>query len=77
MEAQRRREGVVPIVLDLCTRWGWMVNATPRPLYSLVRHRYPLYRTGGLMGPSADLEGCGEEKNLLFLLGFEPQIVKT
>ena len=35
--------------------WGWVVNATPRPLYS--RERGPVSIVGG-MGPRADLDGC-------------------
>jgi len=34
---------------------GWVVNATPWPLYPLERDY-----TGGRMGPRAGLEGCGE-----------------
>ena len=62
MEAHSGGGGVVPIVLNLCIRWGWMVNAPPRSRYPRERPRYPLYMTGGLLGPSADREGYGEEK---------------
>jgi len=36
---------------------GWLVNATPRPLYS--RERPGTHCTGGWVGPRAGLEGCG------------------
>ena len=29
---------------NLSCRWGWVVNATPRPLYPRERNRYALYR---------------------------------
>jgi len=73
MEAQRVRGGVVPIVLNLCTRWVWMVNAASRPLYPLVRPWYPLYGTGRFMGPSADLEGYGEEEICCSYWGSNPK----
>ena len=39
-------------------RWGWVVNATPRPLYP--RERPGTYCTGGWVGPRAGLDGCGK-----------------
>jgi hypothetical protein len=38
----------------LGTRWGWVVNATPRPLYPGKESRYPLYRM--LVGPQSRSE---------------------
>ena len=37
---------------------GWVVNATPRPLYP--RERPGTHCTGGWVGPRAGLEGCGK-----------------
>jgi len=37
---------------------GWMVNATPRPLYP--RERPGTHCTGGWVGPRAGLDGCGK-----------------
>jgi hypothetical protein len=37
---------------------GWMVNATPRPLYP--RERLDTHCIGGLVGPKAGLDGCGK-----------------
>ena len=38
-------------VINLGTRWGWVLHATPRPLYPRENTRYPLYsRLGGLQG---------------------------
>jgi len=39
---------------------GWVVNATPRPLYS--RKRPDTHCIGGWMGPRAGLEGCGKSR---------------
>jgi hypothetical protein len=36
---------------------GWMVNATPRPLYPKERHPVPNY-IGGWVVPRAGLDGC-------------------
>jgi hypothetical protein len=50
-------------VLDVGTRWRWMVSFTPLPLYSRGKSpRYPLYRRMG--GPQSPSGHCGEEKNL-------------
>ena len=37
---------------------GWVVNATPRPLYPQERHG--TYCTGGRVDPRADLDGYGK-----------------
>jgi hypothetical protein len=48
--------------LDLCTRWGWVTNITPLPLYVLGKSpQYPLIRRLG--GPQSRSGRCGEEKN--------------
>jgi hypothetical protein len=41
--------GIAPRILDLGTRWRWMVNFTARPLYPQAKSpRYPLdERLGG------------------------------
>jgi hypothetical protein len=49
-------------ILDLGTKWRWVVSFTPRPLYSLGKSpRYPLDKRLG--GPQNLCECCGEEKN--------------
>ena len=48
-KAQRGVEVQLYSFFNLAARWGWVVNATPRPLYP----RYPLYRRlGGPQGRS-------------------------
>ena len=39
---------------------GWVVNATPRPLYP--RERPGTHCTGGWVGPRACLDGCGKSR---------------
>ena len=41
-------------------RWGWVVSATPRPLYP--RERPGTHRTGGWVSPRAGLDGCGKSR---------------
>jgi catalase len=33
MNAQRGSRGIALLFFNLGARWGWVVNATPRPLY--------------------------------------------
>ena len=40
--------------------WGWVVIATPRPLYHRDRNGTDYIR--GWMGPRADLDGCGKSR---------------
>jgi len=40
---------------------GWVVNATPRPLYP-QRKRAGAHCIGGWLGPRAGLEGCGKSR---------------
>jgi hypothetical protein len=39
---------------------GWVVNATPRPLYP--RERPTTYCVGGWVGPRIGLDGCGKSR---------------
>jgi len=41
---------------NLGARYGWVVNATPRPLCS--RERPGIHCAEGLVGPSVGLDGC-------------------
>jgi hypothetical protein len=58
-------------ILDLGTRWRWVVRFIPKSFYSQGKSpQYPLNRRlGGLQSQS----GCyGEEKNLFHLTGTKP-----
>jgi hypothetical protein len=56
MKAQRGSRGILYSSLNLCARWGWVVNATPRPRYP--REWPGTHCTGGWVGPRAGLDGC-------------------
>jgi hypothetical protein len=47
-------------LINLGGRWGWLVNATPRPLYP--RERLGTHCTEGWVGPRAGLDGCGKSR---------------
>jgi hypothetical protein len=54
--------GIAPRILDLDTRWKWVVSFTPQPLYRQGKSpRYPLDRRLG--GPQSRSGRGGEEKN--------------
>jgi hypothetical protein len=53
--------GIAPSILDLGTRWSWVVSFTPRPLYLQGKSpRYPLDRRLG--GTQSRSGRGGEEK---------------
>jgi hypothetical protein len=58
-------------ILDLGTRWRWVVSSTPRPSLPQGKSlRYPLDRR--LSGPQSRSGRGGEEKNSQPPLGIEP-----
>jgi hypothetical protein len=62
---------IAPHVLDLGTRWRWVVSFTSRPLYPQGKNPwYPLNRRLG--GPQSRSGRGGEEKNSQPLPGLEP-----
>jgi hypothetical protein len=73
MEAYWGSGGVTLRILDLVTRWRWVVSFTIRLLYPQGKSTwYPLDRR---MGGSQSRSGCGgEEKNSQPLPGLEPPI---
>ena len=60
MKAQRGSTGITLLFPNLGARWGWVVNATPRPLYTRERPGTPC--TGGRVGPGAGLDGCRKSR---------------
>jgi len=56
MKAQRESRGVALLFFNLDAGWGWVVNATPRPLYS--RERPGTHCLGGWVGHRAGLDRC-------------------
>jgi hypothetical protein len=58
-------------ILDLGTRWRWVVSFMPRSLYPRGNsHHFPLDTRLG--GPQRRSGHCGEEKSVLSLSGIEP-----
>jgi hypothetical protein len=66
--------GIAPRILDLGTRWRWVVSFTPRPLYP--RGNSPAYPLDRRLGGPQSRCGRGEEKNSQPLLGLEPPIIQ-
>jgi hypothetical protein len=53
--------GIAPLLsVYLGTRWGWVVNTTPRPL--CPRERPGTHCTGGWVGLGAGLDRCGKPR---------------
>ena len=50
---------------------GWVVNATPQPLYP--REKPGTHCIGGWVGPRAGLDGCGKSRPKP---GFDPRTVQ-
>jgi hypothetical protein len=62
-------------ILDLSTRWRWVVSSTPRPLYTQGKNPwYPLDRRPG--GHQSRSGYVGEEKISQPLSGLEPPIIR-
>jgi hypothetical protein len=59
-------------ILNLGTRWRWVLSFTPRPLYPWVKS--PRYPFNMRLGEPQSQSGCsGVEKNLLPLPGIKPR----
>jgi hypothetical protein len=67
--------GIAARILDLSTRWRWVVSFTPRPLYPQGKSPwYPLVMQ--LSGPQSRSGHRGEEKNSQPLSGLKPLIIQ-
>jgi len=72
MKAYWSSGGIALRILDLGTRWGWVVSVTLRPLCPKGKSsRYPLDRRR-LGGPQGRSGRSGEEKNSEPAPGIEP-----
>jgi hypothetical protein len=61
------------IILDLGTRWRWVVSFMPRPLYPQGKSPPSPYPLDRRLGGPQNQSGCFRvEKNLFPLLGIEP-----
>jgi hypothetical protein len=75
MKAYWGSEGIAPLILDLGTRWRWVVSFTTRLLYPQGNSpRYPLDRRLGR--PQSRSGRGGEQKNSQPLTGLEPPIIQ-
>jgi hypothetical protein len=75
MEAYWESESIAPRILDLGSRWRWVVSFTPRPFYPQEKSPwYPLDRRLG--GPQMRSGRGGEEKNSQALPRFEHLIIQ-
>jgi hypothetical protein len=52
MEAEGERRQLL-LILDLLTRWGWVVSVTPLPLFTPGEITPGIHCTGGWVGPTA------------------------
>jgi hypothetical protein len=56
MKALGGEEVELLLILDLGTRWGWVVSVTPRPRFSPGERNPGTHCTGGWVGPRAGLD---------------------
>jgi hypothetical protein len=71
MKAYGGSGSIPPRILDLGTRWRWVVSFTPRPLYP--QRKRPWYPLGELQ---SRFGRGGEKKNSQPLPGLEPPIIQ-
>jgi hypothetical protein len=75
MKAYWDSGGIAPRILNLGTRWRWVVRFTPRPLYPQGKSPwYPLHRRLG--GKQSRSGRGGEEKNSHPLPRLDPPIIQ-
>jgi hypothetical protein len=65
---------IASLILSIGTRWRWVVNFTPRPLFSPGKN-YDTDWVGGCVGPTAGLDGYWGEK-ISLPPGFESRTVQ-
>jgi hypothetical protein len=56
MKALGGRGGIAPTIVDLGSRWRWVVSVTPRPRFSPGERTPGTHCTGGWVGPRAGLD---------------------
>jgi len=74
MKPYRGRRGTVPLILNLCTRWGSGVKTTPGRS-TPGKEKDPL--NNRLRQPTSRPKRFGEDKNVLPLTGFESRTVQS
>jgi hypothetical protein len=74
MEAYWGSESIAPRIIDLGTRWRWVVSFTPRPFYP--QGKSPFYPLDRRLGGPQTRPRCGGEKNSQPLSGLEPPYIQ-
>ena len=66
------------LLINLGTRWRWVVNIIFRPLYTREKS-HGIHFIGGWLDPKVGLDGCGEKKISLPQRGsnLEPRTVQA
>jgi hypothetical protein len=59
-------------ILDLGTRWGWVVSVTPLPRFTPGERTPGTHCTGGWVGPRTGLDTEGREQILCLCRGSNP-----
>jgi hypothetical protein len=60
------------LILNLGTRWGWVVSITPRPRFTPGERTPGTHWTGGWVGPRASLDAEARRKILCLCRGSNP-----
>jgi hypothetical protein len=68
-----REEVQLLLILDLGSRWRWVVSVTPRPRFTPGERTPGTHCTGGWVGPRAGLDTEARGKILSSLPGIEPR----
>jgi len=74
LKSYKRHRVIAPVIVNLGSRGRWVVYFTPWLPQPRKQPKYPLTRMWG--GLQSWFELSGEEKNLLSLLGCEPQSIQ-
>jgi hypothetical protein len=65
-------EVLLQLILNLGTRWGWVVSITPRPRFTPGERTPDTHWTGDWMGPRAGLDAEARRKILCLCRGPNP-----
>jgi hypothetical protein len=72
MEAPGGKEVQLPLILNLCTRWGWVVSITPRPRFTPGERTPVTHWIGGWVDHRAGLDAEARGKILCHCRGSNP-----
>jgi hypothetical protein len=69
MKAPREEEVQLLLILNLGTRWGWLVSVTPRPRFTPGEKTPSTHWAGGWVAPRAGLDAGARRKILCLCRG--------